>query len=272
MPELLSNHEVVPVDRKDGNLEEREVIDGLIEDTYPDVVIHLAAKYGRVLGEVDPTYTVEQNALVTTNVAKACQNSGTRLLYVSSSEAYGDRGYDPITEDSLYRRLPHNIYGLSKRWGEEVCRLYVPDVQICRLNMPYGPGQAHGHGRCALMNMLWQAHERKPIPVHRGAERSWCWVGDEVRAIRMVMEHGQAGVWNVGRDDARVTMLQVATIACALADAPDLLITRVDPPKNQTLVKRLDMSRLRALGWAPTLNLLEGMTKTYEWIREPVPA
>ena len=56
-PELESaGHEVIGVDHADGYLE----IDGqfaeMLEEHRPDTVVHLAAKYGRLKGEVDPAF------------------------------------------------------------------------------------------------------------------------------------------------------------------------------------------------------------------------
>jgi nucleoside-diphosphate-sugar epimerase len=125
---------------------------------------------------------------MTTVVAQACGHAGVRLCYASTSEVYGDHGDTLVDEDTPWR-LPQGMYGLSKRWGEEACRLYAPDgLVIVRLSMPYGPGAPPGRGRRALDTLLWQAHHRMPMVVHRGGERSWCWVGDTVRGIRLALE------------------------------------------------------------------------------------
>jgi nucleoside-diphosphate-sugar epimerase len=159
------------------------------------------------------------------------------------------------------------MYGLSKRWGEESCRLYAPDgLIVLRLSMPYGPGLPAGFGRAAIINMLWQALNRKPIPVHIGAERSWCWVGDTVRAIKLIIEDSTHGAYNVGRDDAPVSMFQVARIACELTGAPFELIEMVKAPERQTVVKRLSTDKIRELGWTPEVDLLEGMERTLVWV------
>lgn len=268
LPELRKTFgDVVGVDRNEGDLTEPGQIERLLDTRRPDTVVHLAAKYGRLKGEVDPAFTVTQNAVVTTQVAKACGEAGVRLVYVSSSEAYGDQGDRTLVESDTYGALPHNIYGLSKRWGEEAARLYAPDgLLVLRLNMPYGPRQEGGWGACALINMMIQAVRHQPITVHRGAERSWCWVGDSVGAIRVVMENADEGVFNIGRDDEPTLMLDVARKACELADAPADLIREVDPPVRQTVVKRLSADKVRALGWRPEVDLDEGMARTLAWV------
>ena len=271
-----------------------------ISEHAPDVVLHLAAKVGRLFGEDDVAETIAENAGMTATVARACGEARVRLAYASTSEVYGDAGeaeccededesrrivlerafaeqdatssVPPPTAPGAFRRValvgqhqPHNAYGLSKRWGEEACRLYAPlDLAILRFSMPFGPGLPAGRGRAAIVNMLWQAAHHEPIPVHRGAERSWCWVGDTARAVRTILESGCDGAWNVGRDDLRASMLEVAELACDITGAPYSLIAEVDAPARQTVVKRLSTERLRRLGWEPQVGLEEGMRRTYE--------
>ena len=234
----------------------------------PDVVIHLAAQVGRLFGEADVRNSVRSNAEMTAAVATACADHGVRLMYASTSEVYGDRGDWTCFEDGPMV-LPHNVYGLTKRWGEEVCRLYVPHdaLTIMRFSMPYGTGVAPGRGRAALPNILWQAHTRQPIPIHRGAERSWCWIDDTVRAVVMLLEGGHSGAWNIGRDDDARLLRDLAVLACEMTGAPTSLIEDVDPPAAQTVVKRLSTEKLRGLGWRPTVEIEEGMRRVLDWVR-----
>jgi len=239
----------------------------VVDANLPDCVVHLAAKVGRLFGEDNPQETIMDNAGMTAAVAQAAASVRARMVYASTSEVYGDNGEREADELEGPFRLPHNIYGLSKYWGEAVCRLYAPrDLAILRFSMPYGPGLPAGRGRAAIINMLWQAKRRETMPVHIGAERSWCWIGDTVRAARLVVENWGAGAYNVGRDDAAVPMQRVAEMACDLTGASHSLIKLVNAPPNQTVVKRLSTKRIRELGWRPEVDLQEGMERTLEWV------
>lgn len=238
--------------------------------TGEDLVIHLAAQVGRLFGEDDIRHTIDSNAAMTAIVAKACGERGIRLCYASTSEVYGDQGMNPTCarEDGVMRGRIHNMYGLSKLWGEQACELYAPDrLTIWRISMPYGPGLPAGRGRAAMINFLYNAHHRLPIQVHRDSERSWCWIGDTVRAMRMTIEQTDGGTFNVGRDDSATTMLEVARRACDMTGAPHSLIEVVDPPERQTVVKRLSTRKIRALGWKPEVDLDEGMERTLQWVK-----
>lgn len=262
-----SGHEMHGIDRWTGDLHDPQTIRRELANFEPDLLVHLAAKVGRLFGEDDPLQTIRDNTLIAADIACACRDFGIRMAYASTSEVYGDRGLQGCTEDEPFVTIPHNIYGLSKRWGEEVIRLYTEDPIIFRFSMPYGPGLPAGRGRAALINMLHQALHRQPITVHRGAERSWCYIEDTIRAVRMVVESGFGGPWNIGRDDNAISMLKVAEMACDIVGAPRSLIEVVDAPANQTVVKRLNTDKIRALGWKPEVDLIEGMTRTLEWVK-----
>lgn len=258
---------MVGVDREDGDLTVARVADRLIVEHRPKMLIHLAAKIGRLFGEEDPQVTVTTNVIATIHVAQACAEHGVRLVYGSTSEAFGDNAERSVDERE-HGVLPHNLYGLSKRWGEEAARLYAgKNLQVLRLSMPYGPGLPAGRGRAAVLTFLWQAQRRELMTVHRGGRRCLCWIGDLTSGIRMIIEDGGQGVWIVGRDDNETLMLDVAEMACSIAGDSLKLIQEVDPPRNQTVVKRLNVSRLKDLGWEPRVSLLEGMTRTYEMIK-----
>lgn len=267
--ELIEHgHEVTGVDFEDGDLREEGVADALIERYQPEWVVHLAAQVGIWFNEQDQIHAINSNVIMTLRVARACARYGVRLCHTSTSEVYGDVGERLVDEDEPLTGRPTGIYALTKRWSEDIVREIAPQgLIIIRPSMPYGTGAPPGKGRRALDNMLWQAYHHKPIIVHRGAVRSWCWIGDAVRGWRMILERGEEGVYNIGRDDAEVSMLDVARRACQLANAPESLIQEVPPPARKTMIKRLSTRKLFALGWRPEVELDEGMKHVYEWVK-----
>jgi nucleoside-diphosphate-sugar epimerase len=267
----LENHgyEVFTTDiNTDGrNLLDENSFREWIDEVNPDICYHLAAQVGRIFGERDVVHTVRHNAEMTTVVAKYCGERGIRLAYVSTSEVYGDQGEKDCDEYGELK-LSHNLYGVTKYWGEQAAELFAPNnLVIARLSMPYGPGVPPGKGRRAMDTMLWQAYHGMPLTVHEGAERSWCWIGDTVKALRMIIEQPDSGIFNIGRDDDPRSMLEIAERACELAGASKELIQIVPAPAMQTIVKRLSTARIRQLGWTPTVELEEGIEYVFEWIK-----
>jgi nucleoside-diphosphate-sugar epimerase len=160
---------------------------------------------------------------------------------------------------------------LTKLWGEESARLYAPGaLVILRLANPYGPGVDPAQGKGALPTMLQQAERGERIPAFRGEARAWCWIGDISRAVRLVLESGQDGIFNVGTDGEPVSLLDVARIACELTGSPHDLIDEVEPPPGRA-APRIHIDRLRALGWRPEVGLEDGLRLLLESWR-PAPA
>ena len=138
--------------------------------------------------------TITDNVGMTALVAQACGSLAIRMVYASTSEVYGDNGTAVCDEYDGPFSLPHNVYGISKFFGEDICAHYAPkDLTILRFSMPYGPGLPAGRGRAAIINMLHQAVHRKQIPVHQGAERSWCYVTDTVTSPAPCDHRGDSG-------------------------------------------------------------------------------
>jgi nucleoside-diphosphate-sugar epimerase len=252
-----------------------------LDQTRPDTVVHLAAKYGRVWGEQDMQETAGVNAGLTAELARDCAARNTRLMLMSSSEVYGLSAVNlPTVHEGTVLR-PLNMYGLSKKWSEEACRVYAPDgLMIARLNMPYGPaavlpqpgvipefsGRAGMVGYNALHTMLWQAYHGLPITVHKGCTRSFTWVGDSCRGLAMILESGQSGTWNVNRNDEHITVDELARRCMALVPGCTSELTEQVPDSQITLHKSLNSARLQQLGWRPEVDLDEGMIETLAYV------
>lgn len=266
---LKRHHEVIGIDFVDGDLREEGMAEYLIGKNNPDVVVHLAAQVGIYFNEQDCSHAIESNATMTLRVAKACSKAGAKMVHTSTSEVYGDHGNQLVDEDAPLIGKPTGIYAISKRWSEDAAREYAPDnLVIIRPSMPYGPGAPPGKGRRAMDNMLWQAYHGKPITVHRGSLRSWCWIGDLCRGYELIIISGETGAFNIGRDDDERSMLWIAEEACRLTGASKDLIHEVDPPAKKTVIKRLSTARLKSLGWKPTVEIEDGMKVVNEWIKQ----
>lgn len=239
-------------------------------DACPDLVVHAGAKVGRAFGEQDRLGTVIQNAGSTTVWAEACGQHQVPMLYLSTSEAYGDMSGQPAIEEQTDLPLPYNLYGLTKRWGEEAVRLYLPaDLHVvARIAMPYGPGMLPGRGRAAVINFLWDAMHGRPLHVHAGSVRNWCWVGDTVHGLCLIAEALGKGehpysLFNVGRGDpeSMASMRDVAELCKELTESTSSILV-VPPPADQVLVKDLPTDRLEELGWRPETELRQGLAAT----------
>jgi GDP-4-dehydro-6-deoxy-D-mannose reductase len=261
-------YEVHPLGRGDGDLADAGVAEAAVGEARPDVVVHAAARIGVVRCDDEPELTLRSNVLATALLARAAAANGARLAYVSTSDVYGSA----VAADEQTPPAPESLYAHAKLWGEQSAALYAPDgLAVLRLANPYGPGVDTGQGKGALTTMLRQADARERIPVFRGEARTWCWIDDAVRGIRLVLESGQEGTFNVGADGDPVALADTARLACELTGAPQSLIEEVEPPAGRVMT-RISIERLRGLGWRPEVSLDEGMRRLLESLRAAAPA
>jgi len=261
-------YEVQPLGRQDGDLSHEGVAEAAVAEARPEVVVHGAARIGVVRCEDEPELAVRSNVLATALVARAAAASGARLVYLSTSDVYGSAA----AADEETPPAPESLYALTKLWGEQAAALYAPErLAVLRLANPYGPGVDAGQAKGAVPTMLRQADAREPIPVFRGEARAFCWIGDVVRAIRLVLEADAEGTFNVGADGEPVALVDVARVACELTGSPHDLIEEVDPPPGRVMT-RVATERMRALGWRPEIPLDEGMRQLLDSLRAGAPA
>lgn len=256
-------HEVIESDRVDHDLAIPYRAEALVKQTKPTYVVHLAARYGRLLCRDEPHRAVADNAAATTELAAVCAEKGIPVLYASSSEVYGDHGTDMITEESELR-TPTTIYGLSKRWGEEALRLYLPPEKLCiaRANMLFGISQLGGYGRCSLATFIQCMCAGESYTVHRNTTRSWLYISDAVRALRLLIEGHHSGTFNLGNPTPPIPMVKVAEMV-----GGEYEIT--DAPGNQIRQKNYDSTKLlNTIDWEPVVTLRDGIDRTIEWARQ----
>jgi GDP-4-dehydro-6-deoxy-D-mannose reductase len=261
-------YEVHSLGRADGDLAEEAVAEAAIGEARPDVVVHAAARIGVVRCDDAPEAALRSNVLATMFVARAAAAYGARFSYLSSSDVYGSA----VEADEQTAPAPESLYALTKLWGEQAAELAAPDrLTILRLANPYGPGVDAGQAKGAVPTMLRQAEAREPIPVFRGEARTFCWIGDVVRAIRLVLESAEEGAFNIGADGQAVALADVARLACELTGAPPELIEEVEPPPGRVMT-RISTERVRSLGWRPEVSLDEGMRLLLDALRAGAPA
>jgi dTDP-glucose 4,6-dehydratase len=231
-----AGHEAVALGRRDGDLAVEGVAERLLDEHTPDAVVHLAA----VMPDDE---RLAQNAPITAHVAAACAARGVPLFHGSTTSVYAD----------------DTPYAESKRASEAA----AAGATLLRFHFPYGPRQRRG----AIPTMLRQALAREPLVVYRGWQRSFCFARDAADAVVLLLEREATGAWDVGRDDDRRSLFEVAQLACAVAEAPEDLIQVVEPPSGPALVlASLDVAPLRELGWRPRVELEEGMRRTFDWL------
>ncbi|MEM8862559.1 MAG: NAD(P)-dependent oxidoreductase, partial [Chloroflexota bacterium] len=126
----LKDHEIIGVDLPTHDISDKKMVNSLIGDNKPDILLNCAA-YTNVDGSAkDPATAYKANALGPQNLALACLEHGTPMVHVSTNEVFD--GSDPAGYEEWMPLHPINPYGKSKAAGEFNVRSILPQHFIVR--------------------------------------------------------------------------------------------------------------------------------------------
>jgi CDP-glucose 4,6-dehydratase len=220
--------------------------------------------------------TFDTNIRGTWNVLEACRQHGvTRVVVAASDKAYGVHDRLPYREDfALEPRYPYDV---SKAAADLIARSYwhtfgLP-VAVTRFANLYGGGDLN-LSRLVPEAALAAIEGRPPVIRSDGTlERDFLYVEDAVEAYLAICDlladgRGAGEAFNAGGDQPH-SVLAVAELICRLAGTgqePDVRGTGA--PSGEIPRQWVDSSKLRsATGWAPRVDLEEGLRRTVAWYR-----
>ncbi len=244
-----------------------------------DSVLHLASLPSPVDYLNYPIQTLKVGALGTHNTLGLALAKGARYLLASTSEVYGDPLVHP-QDESYWGNVnpvgPRGVYDESKRFAEALTmaydRYHGVDTRIVRIFNTYGPRMRVDDGR-VVPNFISQALRGVPLTVynHGKRTRAFCYVDDLVEGIVRLMEAEVEGPINMG-NPSEISILDFAKLVIEVAESeseitfvvPEDERTRDDPKQRCP-----DITRARELlGWAPKVDLRDGLRRTIAYFRE----
>jgi len=202
--------------------------------------------------------------------ARACD---ARMVFASTSEVYGDPEEHPQKETyngNVNIRGVRGCYDESKRFGETLTvaynRRYDLGVRTVRIFNTYGPRMRPDDGR-VIPNFITQALRGDDLTVYGDGQqtRSFCYVDDLIRGIVTLMraDERKYDVYNLGKENER-TILELAEEVLEATDTGST-ITHEPLPEDDPSRRKPDITRAKEdLGWAPNVNLREGLERTVE--------
>ena len=199
----------------------------------------------------------------------ARQAEHSRFLQVSTDEVYGDIAVGHSSEGDALR--PRSPYSASKAAGEMMAWAYresygVP-VITTRGSNTYGPYQ---YPEKIIPLFITNAIDDQPLPIYGdgGAVRDYLHVSDHVRGIDTALRRGVPGDdYNIGYG-GETNGHQVADLVLGALGKPDTLKQPVRDRLGHDRRYAVDTRKLRGLGWAPEVELDEGITRTAQWYRD----
>ncbi len=254
-----------------------------------DFVYHLAAVNGTRLFYEMPHEVLRINIQSMFHAADWMRDMNTegKLLFTSSNELYaGAREAFDILPIPTPEQVPAVIpdianprwtYASSKLIGEQICihyaNAYGLRVVIVRPHNFYGPRSGYDH---VIPQLIARTHAKTdPFPVY-GIEdkRSFCYIEDAVRAMRLVMEaeHTNGGTYHIGSHEERKIRNLTETLFKVMDWEPSLV--QEHPSPAGSVKRRLpDIAKLqRDVEWEHETPFEEGLRKTIDWyLKNPKP-
>jgi GDP-L-fucose synthase len=250
-------------------------------DEKPAVVILAAAKVGGIKANNDyPVEFLLDNLRIQNNVIRSAYQTGVRkLLFLGSSCIYPKLAPQPIPETALLNgplEPTNEAYAVAKIAGVKLCQAYAREyganfISVMPTNL-YGPNDNFdletSHALAALLRKAHEAkkrNEKKMIVWGTGTpRREFLHVDDLASACLLLLEkYDSPEIINIGCGED-VSIRELAELICDVVGFDGELVWDTTKPDG-TPRKLLDITRIRELGWQPTIPLRNGIAQTYEW-------
>ena len=245
-----------------------------------EVVFHLAALIGIPYSYIAPQHYVNTNIQGTLNILQAAlDQSVSRVVHTSTSEAYGTAQYAPIDEQHpLQGQSPYSASKISADMlAESYYRSFELPVATIRPFNTYGPRQSE---RAFIPAMIQQA-----LRVQRGEQevircgdltpqRDLNFVTDTVAGFLAVGAHPEAvgQVWNIGSGQTQ-TMEAVLETILNLTGCDQTVVQqdprRIRPAKSEVMLLQCDATKANnSLGWQSTVSLEAGIAHCVDYYQQ----
>jgi len=288
--------EVITRTHAELDLTDQAAVRAFFASEKPDGVVLAAAKVGGIhANNTYPADFIYENLMIEANVIHQAYVAGVqRLLFLGSSCIYPRAVEQPMREDALLTGVlePTNEpYAVAKIAGIKLCesynRQYGTDYRSVMPTNLYGPGDNfHPENSHVMPALIRRFHEAAAS----GAEEVVIWgTGTPYREFLHVDDMAEASLFvfdldketyeantepmlshiNVGFGED-VTISELAHLVADTTGFTGRVSFDTSKPDG-TMRKLMDSGRLTAMGWKPSVALLEGVEETYAWFLTNVP-
>ena len=274
---------VVTRDRAQLDLTDESAVAEFFSKEKPAIVIDAAAKVGGIKANNNfPVEFLLANLRIQNNIIRSAYESGVgKLLFLGSSCIYPKFAPQPIPEKALLSgplEPTNEAYAIAKIAGVKLCQAFSREYGANFISaMPtniYGPNDNFdletSHVLAALLRKAHEAktrNDQKLVVWGTGKpRREFLHVDDLASACLLLLEkYDSPEIINVGCGED-VSIRELAELVCDVVGFDGELDWDTSKPDG-TPRKLLDVGKLRALGWKPTITLRDGIAQTYQWFR-----
>lgn len=279
-----SYSKVISSTRKDANLFSPEETKKLIERENPDVVINAAAKVGGIIAnDTNRSEFILENLKINVNLLESLiPYPKTKIINLGSSCIYPLGAKIPIKENSLMTgplEPTNSPYAMAKiaaiEIGDAISKQYGHKILNIMPTNLYGPydnfSETSSHVIPGLIARLVKSkelgYETFKVWGTGKPKREFLHVDDLSRSIDFLLEKDfDESIINVGGLEEVSIYELVNKIKTIVNFEGKILFDSSMPDGNPR--KLLDSSKIKSLGWKPSITLDEGLEATYNWYLE----
>jgi GDP-L-fucose synthase len=262
------------------DLTDQKAVNAFFETEKPQFVFLAAAKVGGI--HANNTYRADflyRNLMIESNVIHASYVHGVqKLLFLGSSCIYPKMAPQPLKEESLLTgtlEYTNEPYAIAKIAGIKLCEAYRDQygsnfISAMPTNL-YGPNDNYdlqnSHVLPALIRKFHEAKINQSPSVEvwgTGSPlREFLHVDDLAEACYFLMQqYNEKQFVNVGCGED-LSIKSLAEMIQSIVGFQGELIWNTEKPDG-TPRKLMDVSMIKALGWSPKINLIQGITDVYK--------
>ena len=242
----------------------------VLQGKSPDLCVHCAGRASVGQSITDPSADFHSGTVLTFEVLNSLRlyAPDCRFIFLSSAAVYGNPESLPIRETQSL--APISPYGFHKRQSEQLCleftKVYNLKTAIVRIFSAYGPGLR----RQVLWDICQKAITQDSLQLQGTGEESRDFIHalDIARALLVVAQAApmEADIYNLG-SGREVAIAQLANLILTALEYEHSPIFDGVVPDGTPYNWQADISKLKALGFAPSVSLEKGVKTFANWCR-----
>ena len=254
-----------------GDIADRKFIEKVFKKETPEIIIHFAAEshVDRSILEAHPF--VISNILGTQVLLDiAMKTRVKRFIHISTDEVYGELGENGTFRENMPLK-PNSPYSASKASAELMvracCHTHKLPCIIIRPSNNYGYYQ---YPEKFIPLMITNLLKNKPIPIYGTGKnvRDWLHTKDCCRGIDAIIKKGKVGeIYNLGGQSEYSNIAAAKKVLKLLGKDKNFISFVPDRPGHDFRYS-LDNSKIKKLGWKPSISFEKGLASTVKWYKE----
>ncbi|MBR0381999.1 MAG: dTDP-4-dehydrorhamnose reductase [Eubacterium sp.] len=246
---LKRDHQVTSLDVEQLDITDSGAVQAAFARIRPDVTIHCAAWTAVDAAEDNREQCFAVNAAGTENIARACKEQGSRMIYISTDYVFDGQGERPWEPDDPVTR-PLNVYGASKYAGEQAVRELVKEHFIVRTAWVFG----HGGGNF-VKTMLGLADRYDRLTVVNDQYGTPTYTPDLARLLADMAESDRFGTYHATNEGGYISWYDFACEIFAQAGKKVEVVPVTSEEYGAKAIRprnsRLNRDKLRREGFEP---------------------